>query len=528
MTRPQQHWMLACFCVLSLVCFTWTQAVAQDSAADVTVAQAVLAYDEKQYAQALTLLDEVLAQNPQHVEALYYKGLVFIATGKPEQAIPVLEQAAKLRPEDAAIRYHLGAAYFSLQQYEKAEPILSQVYATNPGLENLGYYMGFMRYRQKNYQGALEAFERGQASDPTIQQLTKFYRGLALAVTGLSKQAARELEEANRIRTVSPLTGPADRLRDTILTAQDREGRLHGEFRVGGYYDSNVAINPKSAQDPLVASLRSRRTNTPGELFSARGDYAWYRSEEWEANVFGSYFKTINNEVSFFNIDNALGGTGLTHKGTLASLPFFVTGQYTFDYTALHGRRFLSRHSGTLIATLVENAGNLTSIQGRIQVKDFADRFLIGGGGTEAENRDATNWMIGVSHMFRFSEDRHFIRLGYQYDVEDAKGIDWFYHGHRFLAGGLYTLPWETTRLRYDFDFHYRRYPYPNAVFPPNAPDTVRQNVREQNHVFRIEQSLPYGFVIAADYQATLSRANLPFIFNYNRHIGTLSLAWGF
>ena len=136
--------------------------------------------------------------------------------------------------------------------------------------------------------------------------------------------------------------------------------------------------------------------------------------------------------------------------------------------------------------------------------------------------------MIGLSHMFRFAEDRHFVRFGYQYDVDDAKGIDWFYRGHRFLVGGLYTLPWNTTRLRYDFDFHYRKYPHPNAVFPPASPNTIQQEVREQNHVFRIEQSLPYGFVIAADYQATISRANLPFVFNYNRHIGTLSLAWGF
>ena len=500
----------------------------QGLVADVTVAQAALAYDEKRYAQALTLLDEVLAGQPQHIEALYYRGLVFSAMGQPSQALSSLEQAAQLRPGDSAIQYHLGATYFSLQQYERAEPILSQVYALHPDLENLGYYVGFMRYRHKNYQGALDALAQGRSGDPTIQQLTKFYRGLALAITGLPKQAASELEEVNRIRTVSPLTGPADRLRDTILASQDKERRLHGEVRVGGYYDSNVAINPLSAQDPLVADLRSRKTNSPGELFSLRGDYAWYRSEEWEANVFGSYFRTVNNDLSFFNIGNYLGGTGLTHKGSLASLPFLVTAQYSFDYTSLRGERFLDRHSMTLFGTLIENAGHLTTLQGRVQVKDFSNLFLIGGGGTQAENRDATNWMIGLSHMFRFSEDRHFVRVGYQYDVDDAKGGDWFYRGHRFLAGGLYTLPWNTTRLRYDFDFHYREYPHPNAVFPSTAPNTVQQHVREQNHVFRIEQSLPYGFVVAADYQATFSRANLPYIFNYNRQVGTLSLAWGF
>jgi hypothetical protein len=33
---------------------------------------------------------------------------------------------------------------------------------------------------------------------------------------------------------------------------------------------------------------------------------------------------------------------------------------------------------------------------------------------------------------------------------------------------------------------------------------------------------------VAADFMATISRANLPFIFEYNRYVSTLSVSWGF
>jgi len=504
----------------------------QRSEADVYVAKAILAYESAQYDQALDLLNQALEVEPGNAEALYYKGLTLTAQQKPAQALPAFEQAYIQDPTNSAIQFQLGSAYFHQQQYDKAEQLLTEVFRTEPKKENLGYYVGFMRYRHKNYEGAIQAFAQAESSDPDIRQLTKFYSGLALAVVGLTAQAAGELEEASRIRTVSPLTGPADRLRDTLLAAREKERRLHGELRIGAYYDSNVAINPLSKADPLVTELRSRRTNTPGHLVSARGDYAWFRSGPWESTVSASLFRTTNYELPFFNIGNYLGGMGATYNSNLGALPAQLAVQYAFDYTTLSGSRFLNRHSATLMGTLVENEHNLTTAQFRFQNKDFSSLFLIsspgGGGVLPGEDRSANNWMVGLTHVFRFAGDKHLIRIGYQYDLEDAKGQDWFYRGHRFLFGSQYTLPWGDTRLKYDFDYHYRRYPHPNVIFPPTAPNTVRQEVFEQNHVVRIEKPLPHHFVLAADFQATISRANLPYIFEYNRYVSTVSLAWGF
>jgi Tfp pilus assembly protein PilF len=501
---------------------------AQGSEADVFINQAILAYDEQRYAEARQLLNKALATDPNNVEALYYAGLVAVAEQRLPDAVKFLERARSLSPADRGVQYQLGVTYFALEDYIEAEPLLTQVFHEAPTTEGVGYYVGFLRYRRKDYQGAIEAFRAGASTDPRTKQLTRYYAGLTLAILGLPEQAAEELEEAQRIRTVSPLTGPADRLRDTITVAKDRERRLHGELRIGAYYDTNVAVNPLPADDPTVIQLRSRRANSPGELAAARLEYAWLRKGAWEATATYSFFQTVNNRLTAFNVQDHLGGATLNYRGLIKSMPFQISAQYAFDTLSLNFDRFLDRHTGLLTASLVENARHLTQILGRVQVKNFSDIFLIGAGNIPTENRDATNWMAGFTHMLRFANDRHLIQAGYQWDTDDAKGPNWAYYGHRFLAGAQYTLPWQDLRLKYNFDLHLRRYPALNSVFPVTAPGTVRQNVVEQNHVARVEYPLPMNLTLAGDFQATISRANMPVLFNYDRYIFTGSIAWAF
>jgi len=191
------------------------------------------------------------------------------------------------------------------------------------------------------------------------------------------------------------------------------------------------------------------------------------------------------------------------------------------------------RLGSTQIAAQVENPANLTALQGRFQTKEFSADSNI----PPEERRDAQNWMVGFTHIFRFQEDRHLLRLGYQFDVEDADGRNFKYLGHRALAGAQYTLPWGDTRLRYDFDLHHRNYRHAHALLPVVAPATRERVDTEMTHVVRVEQPLPWKglclpdagdrpcLTLSAEYQAIISRSNLP-VFSFNRNVYSLTLAW--
>jgi tetratricopeptide (TPR) repeat protein len=109
-----------------------TPAVAQQSEADVYVAQAILAYDARKYDEALALLKDALELDPKNVEALYYTGLVLMAQQKTEQAVEVLEKARALAPRDLSILFLLGVAYFALERYDQAEGPLTPVFNERP------------------------------------------------------------------------------------------------------------------------------------------------------------------------------------------------------------------------------------------------------------------------------------------------------------------------------------------------------------------------------------------------------------
>ncbi len=514
----------------------WGQAFAQQSEADVFVAEAILAYDAKRYDEALSVLRQALQIDPNHLEALYYTGLVHMAQRRPDLAVEALEKARANAPNEPSVLFQLGVAYFAQEQYDKAEPLLSQVFDQRPKTDGLGYYVGFMRYRKKDYQGAIRAFAAGATSDPNLQQLTRFYTGLALAILGLPERAASEVEEALRLQPGSPLTGPAERLRDTILAARERERRFRAEVRLGFLYDTNVAVEPEPSHDPTAESLRRRHRKSPAELAAVRLDYTWLRTGPWEATASYTLFQIINNDLPKFNIQDHMGTIGGTYRNTVgefasklgvpapsaaAAMPLQVGLQYAYDYLTLDNDEFLQRNTATAFGTLVENANNLTTLLARLQTKEFSNDSNI----LPEERRDAQNWMAGVTHLFRFEEDRHFIKLGYQFDVEDADGRNFKYRGHRYLAGAQYTLPWGDTRLIYDMDLHLRHYRHAHTLLPVINPGSRERMDEELTHVLRAEQPLPYRLTLAAEYQAIIARSNLP-AFSFNRNVYSLTLSW--
>jgi tetratricopeptide (TPR) repeat protein len=512
--------------VLLLATVVPPPADAQRAEADVFVAQAILAYEDKRYDDALAALNQALALDPKNVDALYYTGLVRVAQDRPDQAIEAFERARALAPRDESVLFQLGVVYFSQSKYDQAQPLLEQVFASRPSLDGLGYYVGFMRYRQKDYQGAVRAFRAGQSADPNIQQLTRFYNGLALAVLGLPDQAVAEIEEARRLQPASALTGPAERLRDAVIAAQQSDRRFRAEVRLGFFYDDNVAVNPATSGDPLVILLRDRDTSSFGEMAAVRFDYSFIRTGPWEAIATFSFFTTYNNDLPDFNIIDYLGALTGTYRGVIGGLPFQAGLQYTYDYLTLGGPEFVQRHTVAPFFTLVENAGNISSLQLRYQHKEFSHDTNI----PREEKRDGANWMAGLLHLFRFQGDRHFVKVGYQFDYDDTegptlRGRNFSYVGHRLIAGGQYTLPWFGIRLKYDFDVHLRDYKHENTLFPLDAPRTVKRRDREYTSILGAVLPLPYNMNFALEWQRIWDNSNLD-VFTYTRNVVSATLVW--
>jgi len=533
-----------------------TPAAAQSTEADVYVAQAILAYDAKKYDEALGYLGEALKLDPKNAEANYYRGLVLMAQQKPGEAAAALEKARAAAPTDLAVLYQLGLAYFAQKEYSKAEAPLTQVFKAAPQTDGVGYYLGFIRYRKADYKGSLEALRAGASSDPDIQQLTKVYTSLALAQLGQPELAKAEADQALRIQGATAATAVADRLRTSVATAGQEERRFHAELRFGVLYDTNTAVLPRPSRDPAAETTRQLRpTDSFGELYGVSLGYTFLKTGPWEANVGASFFRIGYNDEPHFNQNNFLLSLGGSYRNSLLGMPWQLSAEYSYDDTTLAGDAFLSRHTASASWTLVENASNLSALQIRFQDKDFSqiDNDIKFGtvsspGGLianfpptplTAEFRSAVNWLFGVVHVFRFEADKHYIRLGFQYDNEKADGRNYSYDGFRYLAGGQYTLPWWKIRTKYDFDLHQRYYRNKNTIlnndialglvtstpFCHNCPFTREREDTEQNHTITIEAPLPYNTTLTLQQLWTAVNSNIA-LFAFDRSVTSLTLSW--
>ena len=154
--------------------------------------------------------------------------------------------------------------------------------------------------------------------------------------------------------------------------------------------------------------------------------------------------------------------------------------------------------------------------------------------------RDAENWMIGGTHVFRFAEDRHYIRVGYQFDYEKADGRNYTYAGNRFLAGGQYTLPWGSTRLKYDFDLHQRHYLHANTLLPAVNPARGSARTSSRTTSSGSSRSSPRTWgrprsaarrprpVRSRSPPSTSGRSRTPTwrSYSFNRNVWSLTLSW--
>ena len=525
----------------------WAQAPKpEELQAAVFVDRAVLAYGDKKYDAALKELAEALRLHPQSVDALYYQGLVYAALDRPGDARASLEKARAIRPGDVDVAFQLGVLFFSQKEYEQAEPFLRQVHQSEPRRPNLGYYLGFIEYRRKNYRDALTMLRANVASDDNFAQLAGFYAGLAIAALGFPSEARAEIDQALRLQPVSPLVTPAQRFGEILQKAEKEEQFFRGEIRLGVFYDTNVPVVPNPSNEITAATIRlgQHRRKSEGELANVNLAYSWLKNPDWEGNISYRFLQTYNNHLTEFNTQSHTPTVTISNRGLMPSafgdLSYDTGLQLAYDFISLGNAAFTQRVIAGSYATVAENSWNFTTLQYRFQWKDFFEHHKV----VRREIRDANNYMIGPTHVVLFEEGRHFVRLGYQFDAEFAKGENWSYRGHRLLTGFQYTLPpdWWNIRLRYDFDFHWRDHTRQHSLLPVTATGTVNRRDREPIHQVGIAKDFAPDFLKESPLCASESRCSLGVAleylfdqthsnlapFDYKRHVVTTSVSWRF
>jgi len=233
--------------------------------------QAYQLHQAGRLAEAEGLYRQVLAQQPQHPEALHLLGLVAHKTGRSElaadlirrsisskpqiaefhvnlgvvlasqgrhdQAIAAFRQALALKPDSAEAHYNLGLALGEVQRWEESLAAFGRAVAGKPGLAEAHHRMGRILLRMDRYEEAAAAFRLALALKPDDANSANGL-GLALSTAKHSEEAVGFFRQA--IAIDADFFAAYNNLGNTLNLLNRHEEAIE-------VFQRAMAINPKVA-----------------------------------------------------------------------------------------------------------------------------------------------------------------------------------------------------------------------------------------------------------------------------------------
>ena len=97
---------------------------------------AELAYKDKKYDEALSLLENVFGRDDQYFDGRRLQGDVLLAKGDTKKALEVLERLDQTYPDVAFIKFKLARAYLQNNNINQAKVALDQAVSLNPNYDD--------------------------------------------------------------------------------------------------------------------------------------------------------------------------------------------------------------------------------------------------------------------------------------------------------------------------------------------------------------------------------------------------------
>jgi predicted O-linked N-acetylglucosamine transferase (SPINDLY family) len=139
-------------------------------------------------AEADTLYRQILAIDPQNVDALHLLGVLATQTQQHAAGAELIRRAITLQPNAAVLHYNLGCALQGALRPAEAEAAFHQALALQPAYPEALNNLGDIRRDQKNYPDAERLFRRALALNPQFADAWTNL-GVILKRTGRSQES---------------------------------------------------------------------------------------------------------------------------------------------------------------------------------------------------------------------------------------------------------------------------------------------------------------------------------------------------
>ena len=226
------------------------------------VLSAVTRYNERDIKGAMTILKEVIADDPENDAAWYYMAQCAVAENDPETAEQSYRMAVELDPSNFWYRYRLARLYSVTSRPELSISMYEQLLEDFPKKSDMYFDLVELYASQKEYEKALDILKEIETVFGMTESIAA-YRFNFLRMLNRHEEAFKSLEEYNKEYS-SPFI---------LATLAEYEMSMYNDSTALAYYNEALELAPDYSPALLGKAETLRMTRKYDEYFSVFNDY---------------------------------------------------------------------------------------------------------------------------------------------------------------------------------------------------------------------------------------------------------------
>ena len=244
------------------------------------VLSAVARYNERDIDSAVSILKEVVADDPQNDGAWYYLGQCAIAKNDPETAEQCYRMASEIDPSNFWYRYRLARLYAVTSRAELTVDMYEKLLEDFPKKSDLYFDLVELYGTQQEYEKALETLKEIETVFGMTESIA-VYRFNLLRMLNRQEEAFQSLQDYNKEYS-SPFI---------LATLADYEMAMYNDSTALAYYDEALELAPDYSPALLGKAEALRMTRRYEEYFNILDKYIV--TEDTPAGAKGDYLMAV-------------------------------------------------------------------------------------------------------------------------------------------------------------------------------------------------------------------------------------------
>ena len=244
------------------------------------VLSAVARYNERDIDSAMSILKEVVADDPQNDGAWYYLGQCSIVKNDLERAEQCYRMASEIDPSNFWYRYRLARLYAITSRPELTADMYEKLLEDFPKKSDLYFDLVELYGSQQEYEKALETLKEIETVFGMTESIA-VYRFNLLRMLNRQEEAFQSLQDYNKEYS-SPFI---------LSTLADYEMAMYNDSTALAYYDEALDLAPDYSPALLGKAEALRMTRRYDEYFNVLDKYIL--TEDTPAGAKGDYLMAV-------------------------------------------------------------------------------------------------------------------------------------------------------------------------------------------------------------------------------------------